>query len=138
MRKASATATVDVEIHVKNLGATPAFDVMGLSWMTMAKWPLPKSFTFSGPSTGPAATSMIPPGGIAHYHTGTSRPLTTEELAAVERGDLRLYIYGQIRYTDVFGHAHWTNFCHASTSLGKQGFSTAMVKCDQNNDADRD
>jgi hypothetical protein len=139
VRHPSITETVEVEIHVRNMGLTPAHNVLGISWMALEKWPLPNGFNFVGPiDDRPVTRSVIPPNGIVHYHTGTGRPMTPDELAAVESGALCLYIYGHIHYTDSFGHPHWTNFCHASTNLGKQGFRTAMAKCDRHNDADRD
>lgn len=140
VRYPSISHTVEIEIHVKNLGLTPAHDVIGISWVALEKWPLRDDFTFEGPiiKDHPVTRSVIPPDGMAHYHTGSGRPMTPAELAALENGDLRLYVYGHINYTDSFGRPHWTNFCHASTALGKQGFRTAMAKCDRHNDADRD
>jgi hypothetical protein len=139
VRKPSVTATDETEIHVKNLGLTPAYDVICHSWMTVDVWPLPDSFEFVGPAgDGPLARSVVPPGGLVHFHTGTSRPFTPNELTAIESGALRLYIYGQITYTDTFGRQHWTNFCQGSTALGREDFRTALVKCDRHNDTDRD
>lgn len=138
VRKPSVTATVETEIHVKNLGLTPAYDVFCHSWMTVDVWPLPENFVFVGPSGDePLTRSVVPPGGLVHFHTGTCRPFTPDELAAVESGARRLYIYGQITYTDTFGRQHWTNFCQGSTALGREGFRTALAKCDRHNDTDR-
>jgi len=138
VRRPSTTATMEVEIHVKNLGATPAHDVIGESWVTLDVWPMPADFSFTGPlDDGPRSPDVIPPGGRSHFHTGSSRPLTAEEFAAVQSGALRVYIYGAIRYKDAFDRHHWTNFCQASTALGREGFTTAMAKCDRHNDADR-
>jgi hypothetical protein len=137
VRKPSTTATVEVEIHVKNLGTTPAHELFVESWMTVDAWPMPKEFAFVGPSgEGPVNHSVIPPGGVAHFHVGTARPFNAAELAAIEKGDLCLYIYGSIKYRDAFNRRHWTNFCQGSTALGKEGFRTAMAKCDRHNDAD--
>jgi hypothetical protein len=136
-RKMSTAAAVEVEIHVKNLGATPAHEVIGFAWVHLDVWPLPQTFQFTGPIVGePSKKSVIPPGAATHYHTGAARPLTAEEMAAVERGDLSIYIYGRIEYKDAFNRPHWTNFCFATTALGKEGFSTAIAKCDRHNDAD--
>jgi hypothetical protein len=137
VRKPSTTATVEIEIHVKNLGATPAHDLIVESWMTIDIWPMPKEFTFIGPpGVGPVSKSVVPPGGLAHFHAGTAKPFTVAELAAIQNGDLCLYIYGSIKYKDAFNRPHWTNFCQGSTTLGKEGFRTAMAKCDRHNDTD--
>lgn len=140
VRHPSISETVEIEIHVRNLGLTPAHDVIGIGWVALEKWPLPDSFTFVGPfiEDQPVTRSVIPPNGMAHYHTGSARSMTPAELAAIESGELRLYVYGHIHYADSFGRPHWTNFCHASTALGKQGFRTATAKCDRHNDADRE
>jgi hypothetical protein len=139
VRRPSTTATVEVEIHVKNLGLTPAHDVVADSWMTVGHWTLAQEFMFTGPpGDAPHTRSVVPPGGSVHFHTGTVRPFTPEELSALENGELRVYIYGQIRYNDAFNRPHWTNFCQASTALGREGFTTAMAKTDRHNDADTD
>lgn len=139
VRHPSTDHTVEIEIHVKNLGLTPAHDVVGISWVALERWPLPEGFSFEGPmiEDHPVTRSVIPPNGTAHYHTGSARPMTPAEMAAIDSGELRLYVYGHIHYTDSFGRPHWTNFCHGSTTLGKQGFRTAMAKSDRHNDADR-
>jgi hypothetical protein len=137
VRRPSTATTVEIEIHIKNLGATPAHDLVTKSWITVDVWPMPKEFAFTGPpGEGPVSNSVVPPGGTAHFHVGTGRPFTVTELAAIEKGDLRVYIYGSIKYKDAFNRPHWTNFCQASTALAKEGFSTAMAKCDRHNDAD--
>jgi len=133
----SISQTVELEMHLKNLGATPAHDVICNSWMTIDVWPLPKDFSFLGPPGEPTGGTFIPPGGFSHFHTGTARPLTESELDSVQKGKLCLYIYGNIKYTDVFGRKHWTNFSFASTSLGREGFKTAVAKTERHNDADR-
>jgi hypothetical protein len=139
VRKPSTTHTTEVGIHVKNMGLTPAHDVEGHSWMDVNAWPLPANFSFVGPpGEDPVARSVVPPGGLIHFHTGTSRPFTAQELSQIQSAAWRVYIYGHIFYVDTFGCRHWTNFCQASTALGKEGFTTAMAKCDRHNDADRD
>jgi hypothetical protein len=136
-RKMSTTETIEVEIHVKNLGATPAHEIVGFTWMHLDVWPLPKTFPFTGPVEGePSAKFVLPPGAMTHYHTGSARPLTAEEMAAVENGDLSIYIFGRIEYKDAFNHPHWTNFCQGSTALSRDGFTTTWAKCDRHNDAD--
>lgn len=134
--KPSTSSTIEIEIHVKNVGLTPAHDVLCESWVTLDVWPLPSTFNFfDQKSVEPKSRHIIPPGGIKHYHTGSSRSLNDKELADVHNDKLRVYIYGRITYKDSFGNLYYTNFCHASTSLGKLGFKSAIALCDRHNDA---
>jgi hypothetical protein len=138
-RGASTTATIEIEIHVKNLGATPAHGVTVESWMALDVWPPPESFSFKGPPDERGRTqSVVAPGAVVHYHTGTARPMTPEELADVQSGNRSVYVYGRIEYLDVFNKPHWTNFCQASTTLHREGFSTHWANTDAHNDADID
>ena len=50
-----------------------------------------------------------------------------EEVAAIMRGDeRRLYAWGEVTYTDVFGDSWHTNFCHSVlfNRLGPEGLRT--------------
>ncbi len=132
----STTRPFEVNVAVKNYGQTPAHDVVASAWVGLDEWPLKDTFNFDGPpSAEPVAKALIPPGATSHYHTGSARPLTTEELASVNSGRLRLYIYGNVKYVDAFKKPRVTNFCYASSTEGSKGYKTAIAKSHLHNDA---
>ena len=133
---ASTTSTIEIEIHVRNTGLTPAYDVVGESWVALDVWPIPENFNFSGPPSGqPDNRFIIPPNSRIHYHTGTARPMTAQELAAMESGTACIYVYGRISYRDAFDKPRYTNFCYASTTLHKLGYTKTLAMSDRHNDA---
>lgn len=137
VKPVSTTELFEVDITVRNGGLTPAYEVEGSCWVTLERWPLqgedqlPKVESLDGPRS----KHFLPNGGTLHYHTGTARPLTAEELDAVLRGDLRIYIYGSVSYRDTFGFQRETRFCFASTTEGRQGHATAIARCHLHNEA---
>ena len=70
------------------------------------------------PETDRVSRFVLQPGATM---TGTSRAkpkgwLTDEQGDQILTGkdgekDVRLYLYGTVRYGDVFGNTHWTNYC---------------------------
>jgi hypothetical protein len=135
-RGPSTTQTLELDVRVKNYGQTPAYGAVGNTWVEVDAWPLPDDFQFEGPpASGPIVTSAIPPGGWISFHAGTNRPFDKEEIDAIRSGQLRIYIYGNIRYRDAFDKPRITNFCYESSIEASKGFVTAIGKSHRHNDA---
>lgn len=135
-RRPSSVETFEVAINVKNTGLTPAYKVVGYCWTHLGGWPLPEDFNFAGPLTSePDTHTILAAGAVTSFHTGTSRPLTSEELQSLQSGALRLYMYGHVTYVDAFGKARVTTFCRASTAEGASGYATALAATRLHNDA---
>jgi len=74
--------------------------------------------------------SLIPNFVYADNFKGTGA-LTPQEINAIRSGVLRVFMYGTVKYEDVFGNPHFTDYC-LSSSPESEGFST----CDTHNHAD--
>jgi hypothetical protein len=95
------------KIPFKNTGHTPALRVH--AWIGTTP-------NFAAiPNTDPIATgndvdsSVVAPDGIGNTST-MQTPFKDISLDPIRHG-ARLYIYGTIAYNDVFGIAHWSQFC---------------------------
>lgn len=120
--------TVEVVLLAKNVGQTPAYGTTVHSWVDLRPFPHPPGGSFTGPSgAAPESKSIINGGQSTRNKTGSSRPLTDKEAAAVADGtSLRLYIYGDVTYEDAFKKPRHTNFCLALRGAPRQLCDVAM------------
>nr|WP_294523724.1 hypothetical protein [uncultured Rhodopila sp.] len=96
---------------LRNVGQTPAFELVHRSGIAAFPYPLPLSFKLppiTNPMTAPIVLfSNIPLNG----YTEKGTPFSDIELAGIRSGLMRVYIFGEIRYRDVFHKRRWTTFC---------------------------
>ena len=95
------------EVTIKNSGQTPARDVVNVSGIAVGLFPPPPTpkltvtdhdFTTvarSRQTLGAANTSIS--------RTAAGRPLEAEEKMGITEGKGAIYVYGEVRYRDVFG-----------------------------------
>ena len=98
--------------HVKVYGQTPA-GALTLEWeSSIGPWPMTDSFPFVNyfQQKMDTTTSMAP-GEERPAAEVMSKTVTPENIALINAGAHRLYIYGTIFYVDVFRKARYTNFC---------------------------
>ncbi|HTF75751.1 MAG TPA: hypothetical protein VK620_15715 [Bradyrhizobium sp.] len=83
--------------------------------------------------------------GLPHVAFRTLRPVSDAEFQMMQtaKGDKRIYVFGFIKYRDVFGDPHMTTFCHMY--FGKEMapdqptgiyLETQVKYCEKHNDAD--
>ena len=128
-------ARLETAVYVTNHGQTPARDVRFKGWCKIMPTPLPQNHEFPDGKLpevqhGPKACD---PGHDArlYYQIRSDDTVQDAELRVV---DSRLYAYGTVTYTDVFGNPCWTNFAafyEIESSSGSHWFSAT-----QHNDAD--
>lgn len=97
------------EIHIKNYGQTPAYDVRMWIGTAIAAYPLKE--TLPTPKEGfQMATVILAPNEkphvLKHPHTG----IPSELLLMIGLREFTLYIYGEIRYKDAFGLERLTKY----------------------------
>lgn len=96
------------QVVIKNAGATPAFKVV--HWGEAEFRPVAEEELLTIPKLQRLAhTNAVPPGGLAQK-TRDVRKLSRSEIAAFRRGELVLYVWGRIEYTDAFGADHFTTY----------------------------
>lgn len=109
----------EVLLNVDNAGQTPAYNVVINTHMVIDTIPLVKPLP-PIPIESETSKIVIHPGVRFNTLAYMERVLTVEEVAALNNdGEIRLYVYGEITYEDIFGTPHKTAF-RASTISPKR------------------
>jgi hypothetical protein len=126
-----------VKFDVRNYGQTPAYSVLQWAGVGIKNYPISKGVEFSIlPQTIPHPVTIFPG---TFDNVGITIPaereLTSDEMNSIGDGSAkRLYFWGTIRYVDIFGDRHYTNYC-----VGVFALTTGAVKydpCNVHNEAD--
>lgn len=114
----------EVRMNLQNVGNTPAYKVAHVTRADVLPFPIPTDFQFPTLSEATVSASVGPHQGFSV--TGiASRIYPDDDVAEIATGTKkRLYVYGTIRYEDVFGASHQTNFSHAILWLKNDTFMT--------------
>jgi hypothetical protein len=123
-------------VVIKNYGQTPAYELVSVSGIAMDEYPPPptlnltvteREFGTDGETMGPSDTSfsIIP---------SNAAPVPPDIRAAIISGNWVVYVYGEIRYKDVFGRRQWTKYrMMMGGPAGVRGGQ--LIACDQGNKA---
>lgn len=104
---------IDVLLHIRNIGQTPAYNAKSVSGINLLSYPLAPQSHFETTS-GPPNSAVVYPSGYIVVTKRAERPYTNEEIAEIINGTAkRIYVAGKITYTDIFGVDQWTEFCIA-------------------------
>ncbi len=103
----------EAHVTLQNYGQTPAHKVVSVSGFAFDKYPSTPDMIISDQEfLNPShSTELLGPGGssvsIIGYSGGPFTPATKDSLAS---GGHIIYVYGEIRYRDVFGRKQWTKY----------------------------
>ncbi len=130
---------IAAHISIKNFGQTPARKVMSASALAVEKYPPPSgsSFTvndkeFSAP--GRSRTSLAP-GQTEEIVEIAHRPaLDEQEQRALIDGLLAIFVYGEIRFTDVFGRSQRTRYRYMLGGSAGVRSGGSLVACEDGNE----
>lgn len=125
-RRSNENYNVTLQIHLQNLGQTPAY--RATQWLGMgvmhfenaqamirdAKGAEPESPNYAILSTG------FPVAGIVNYE------VTKDQVETIISGAAALYAFGEIHYTDIFEKRRTSQFCHQLS--GREFFMAVMVE----------
>ena len=98
-----------------NVGQTPAFETEVISALKVLPYPLPSDYDFSLPSSNDGR-SIMTLGMQQERFTSIvfDRKLSFRELRQIKKAsEKRLYVYGIVKYKDVFGRRRHTNYCYS-------------------------
>jgi len=130
----------EAHVFIKNSGQTPAYKVQNVSGFAFDKWPVPANLnlivtdqefsaaakTMTNLASGSCETSII--------SSKLDKPLPGEDRAALSRGEIVIFVYGEIRYIDAFGKKRWTKYrLMMGGPAGARGGQ--LVGCEEGNDA---
>lgn len=102
-----------VNIFVKNAGQTPARNVAWISGMTMKDLPFDEELRVVD-FNRPGVTNTHLGAGLEMGHTAPdpkiNRILTEKEKTSLKEGKKAIFVYGEIRYIDIFHKPHVTRY----------------------------
>jgi hypothetical protein len=94
-------------VEIKNTGQTPAYKLAARTVITTRPFPIKEPLP---EAPVPEARMALGTGTEFSLQIATSRPLTEEETAGVRRGEIAIYVFGEITYTDAFSKPRITKF----------------------------
>jgi hypothetical protein len=100
------------QLVIRNTGQTPAHDVMVYGNMVFDEFPLKKDLpvlVFSDPQL---TRENLGPGSERYKWEYALTPLTEDQIAKMHAGTHALYVYGEIRYRDVFKKKRFTKYLY--------------------------
>ena len=123
-------------VTIKNSGQTPAHDVVNVSGIAIGLFPPPPSLklTISDNDFATEGRSRQTLGSenTSISQTMAGRLLTDEEKQAIIEGTSAIYVFGEIRYTDVFGKRWWTRY---RLMMGGTAGIQGLAGCEEGNEA---
>ena len=107
------TAPVAV-VTIKNSGQTPAHDVVNVSGIAIDPFPPPPTLSLTITDHDFAAVGRsretLGPDNTSVSRVSAGRQLMDEEKKGIIEGAHAIYVYGEVRYKDVFGKRRWTRY----------------------------
>jgi len=122
---------VKILISVINSGNTPVLNGTIHSNMGFREKPVPVPMPFNVPTDAELSTIVVGPKSEMNHIIQAPVALTEEVVSLFDQKRIRLYAWGVIKYDDVFGRPHKTEFCVVSRVGTRQ-----MDACQNNNTAD--
>jgi hypothetical protein len=123
-----------VEVIIKNSGQTPAFDLLSWGGMIIEKFPLNIELALPPPDIKQSQTAQGPGDSSSHSITA-GRPLTKIETDVVIAGGMAIYVFGEIKYKDIFKTERSTRFRMMYGGGGGAAPDGALTFCEEGNDA---
>jgi len=99
----------EAQVHLKNCGQTPAYDVRGWIHTWFAEHPL-KEVLPTAPEDFRKGTETLAPGRRSIYVAPRKPPLAPPYIALLGTSKFTLFVYGEVRYRDIFSREQFTRF----------------------------
>ena len=110
------------QLIIRNTGQTPAHDVMVFGNMVFDEFPLKKDLpvlVFSDPQL---TKENLGPGSERYKWDYSLTPMSADQMAKLQAGTHALYVYGEIRYRDVFKKKRYTKYLYyTGGTMGLRG-----------------
>lgn len=101
-----------IKYRITNHGTTPATIISNVARVEILPYSLPANFTFPDLTHPDPGRFVIHPNQFFESNRVASRAFTDSEIGEITDGrNSRIYIYGAIKYTDIYGTEHFTKFC---------------------------
>ncbi|MGC9944016.1 MAG: hypothetical protein ABSE48_19490 [Verrucomicrobiota bacterium] len=113
-------------IKFRNLGKTPALKCT--TWLDNSN--LPDGTVFTSNATNECFTTIFPNGD--HTLDTGAQALNAGFIECLRTNGIHEYVYGVVKYDDIFGIHHWTTFCWDMNDLNSFNGTLAGNSCDDN------
>jgi hypothetical protein len=126
---------IQIPLKIINLGQTPAYRLT--RWSNIEILPYPLTVTLAGmpqPIPDQLPTSNLGPGAPIGMIAGRSKVWTPQEVLGTIDGTMRIYIYGEVHYFDVFKNPRCTKFRNMLRVLPDGGTGNVQL-CEEGNEA---
>lgn len=125
--------TVAFSVHIENSGQTPAYQMS--PWTQITVWAHPLEGDLPSLPVDPvrSASAVLHAGGRLRTEGKFSRPVSAEKRAAIASAELAIYVYGHVKYRDVFDKERFTIF--RFMYHGPWGGTQDLAVCPEGNDA---
>ncbi len=98
----------EAEIEITNSGQTPAYEVSVVTTLDIHQFP--RAVYNPSPDQGIPGRGTIGPHIAVDVFPRSKRPLTRDERERIVRGELGVFVFGEITYRDAFGTSRFTQF----------------------------
>ena len=126
----------EAQVHFKNCGQTPAYALQGWIHTWFTKCPLQEELP-AAPDNLRKGSETLAAGGTTIFVAPRKPPLPPLNLGLLGTEEFTFYVYGEVRYRDIFGRGQFTKFrlIHGGTegtrkTLGKDGGEQWLLKAD--------
>ncbi len=127
-------------VVIKNFGQTPAYKVVNVSGFALDRYPHPPTLNllirnreFSAP--GRSRSVLAPTQSEDSIDPARRPPLRDEEKQALANGRSIIFLYGEVRYVDIFGRRQWTKYRLMMGGPVGVRSDGALVACEEGNEA---
>lgn len=111
-------------VDYKNTGKTPAMYCQAVCYTTNSVTAIPAKDTFAN---NEMYSGLLAPDGIQNVDTRDEK-IPSVEAIAIRNGSQPYYLYGTIRYQDIFSSNHWSRFCFKVGSRPDGSFEFTITK----------
>ena len=119
------------DIVIKNSGQTPAYRLSTATAVLVDDNPLKSDRR--APSM-PDNHTVVPPAGSYALSVTMDKPLTADQLKAIQKGTQAIYAFGEIAYDDAFGECRVTRYRFFYTGAGADvGSKIGLAYLDEGN-----
>jgi hypothetical protein len=123
---------LEMTVQFKNSGKTPARHVaIDTCYRSVSTG---NQFTFDCPEDKKGGSKgMLFPGGVFYARVAPypGKVVEQADLPALRSRQVTMFVFGRVRYDDIFDHPHWTQFCY-SLAIAPTGWAV----CTEHNDTD--
>jgi hypothetical protein len=119
------------EIVIKNSGQTPAYRLSSATVILVGDFPLQTDLRVPAM---PANRTVVPPAGNYGLSVAMEKPLTADQLQAIQKGRQAIYAFGEIAYEDAFGECRMTRYRFFYSGVGADiGSKVGLSYLDEGN-----